>query len=170
MACGEACKHLFISLALRHTIGEKRFQEQKGKEHIKTYRSWYWDLLLPGFTKALQDTIRRFSHNPCEGAAARHGCNGPITPRNCLLPSRPPHFQHNQLLWGTAEHVTAAGKALWEDEDSFNLIIFQPRSPSLKAQLDYTGKSSRIGNLRVIPSIILYIRLSSLPVTLFMLQ
>lgn len=36
MACGEACKHLFISLALQHTIGEKRFREQKGKEHIKT--------------------------------------------------------------------------------------------------------------------------------------
>lgn len=61
-ACGAARKHLFISLVLQHTIAEKRFREQKGKERIKTYRSR--DLIPPGFTESLQDTITGFAHNP----------------------------------------------------------------------------------------------------------
>lgn len=69
-ACRAACKHLFISLVLQHTIAEKTFREQKGKERIKTYRSR--DLIPPGFTKSLQDTRTGFAHNPWEGPAATH--------------------------------------------------------------------------------------------------
>ena len=83
MAYREACKHLFISLGLWHTIGEKRFREQKGKEHIKADRSRYWDLILSGFTKSPQDTITSFFTQSVRGSCSQMpNFNGPIALRN----------------------------------------------------------------------------------------
>lgn len=94
MAYREACKHLFISLGLWHTIGEKRFREQKGKEHIKTDRSQHRDLILPGFAKSPQDTIMGFFTQSVRGSCSQMpDFNSLIDPRNG--PTRLLHSQRN---------------------------------------------------------------------------
>lgn len=76
------------------TIGEKRFQEQKGKEHIKTDRSRYWDLILSGFTKSPQDTMTSFFTQSARGSCSQMpNFNSPIAPRNG--PTGLLHSQHN---------------------------------------------------------------------------
>lgn len=112
MAYREACKHLFISLGLWHTIGEKRFQAQKGKEHIKTARSQYWDLILSGFTKSPQDTITSFFTQPVRGS-----CSQSLTSTAWLLqgmtlpvfytPKATIHAEVHQV------HGTGTQKLLW---------------------------------------------------------
>lgn len=153
-------------------MGEKRFREQKGKEHIKPDRSQEWDLIPSGFSKSPQDTNPRFFfHTVWEGPAARCTTSTPQLPKEwlCLSSVFPPQRATmrctQSMVWAPQSCSTTAGKALLKDQKEV-LVNFLTKQPYLGDTTPQHKQSSRIGNLCPMDGIIP----SSSPVNLFMAQ